>query len=97
MSEITLIGFDVLDPAEIQRIQEIIDKKLKKIKIDYNLLRITLEQHKHSKYITHETKADLFLKQGKSIFAQATEDNLYKALDQLMEKITAEINHKFKR
>ena len=94
MSDITLIGFEILDPAEIARIQEIIAKRLKKLKINYTLLKISLKEHKHSTRINHEVKADLFITKGKSIFAQATEDNLYKALDQLMEKINSEINHK---
>jgi ribosome-associated translation inhibitor RaiA len=97
MSEITLSGFDSLDPAEVQRIEEIIDKRLKKLKVEYKLFKISLKEHKHSKRIAIEVNADLFLSKGKSIFAQSTEDNLYKALDQLMEKINSEISHKFKK
>ena len=92
---LTLQGFTNLDPSEIERLEELIEKNLKKIKFksDYNNLRIELKQHKHSKEINHEINAILFLKQNR-INAETSDKNIYKALQNVFDKLLAEIEHK---
>jgi ribosome-associated translation inhibitor RaiA len=97
MAEIKLRGFDDLDESEIASIQEIVSKRLKKLKVEYSLLSIELQQHKHSKRFIHEINASLFLGTSKAISANFSHDNLYKALDCVMEKLTSEIEHKLKK
>jgi ribosome-associated translation inhibitor RaiA len=97
MAEIKLRGFNDLDESEVMSIQDLVSKRLKKLKVDYNLLSIELQQHKHSKRFIHEINASLFLGTSKAISASVSDDNLYKALDCVMEKLTSEIEHKLKK
>jgi ribosome-associated translation inhibitor RaiA len=95
---LTLQGFTNLDPSEIERLEELVEKNLKKIKFksDYTNLRIELKQHKHSKEINHEINAVLFLKQSR-INAEANDKNIYKALQNVFDKLLAEIEHKSRK
>jgi ribosome-associated translation inhibitor RaiA len=92
---ITLQGFKNLDPSEIERLEELISKNVKKIKFesDYNNLTIELKQHKHTLEFIHEIKADLFLK-NKRINAQDSDKNIYKALQSVFNKIMSELKHR---
>ncbi len=95
---LTIQGFTNLDPSEIKRLEELIAKNLKKIKFksDYNDLRIELKQHKHAKEFIHEINAILFLKQSR-IRAETSDKNIYKALQNVFDKLLAEIEHKNKK
>ncbi len=97
MDTLTLQGFSNLDPSEIERLEDLIAKNLKKIrfKSDYLNLRIELKQHKHSKEFVHEIKATLFLKQNR-IRAETSDKNIYKALQNVFDKLLSEIEHKNK-
>jgi len=100
MSNISLRGFDNIDPSEITIVQDRINKTLKKIdfsQLDYDLLKINLKQHKHSGQFLHELKADLFLSKGRALNAKSEDRNLYKAIDDIMKKLLNEIKHKFKK
>ncbi|MCS7134450.1 MAG: hypothetical protein NZ889_01165 [Candidatus Pacearchaeota archaeon] len=101
MEEISLRGFDDLDEKEIDIIKKIVLNRIKKIKIPYQFLVINLKKHehkyKHQTRITHELNADLFFSKGKAIAAKSEDTNLYKALEELLEKIIAETKHKFKK
>ncbi len=95
---LTLQGFTNLDPSEIERLEELIAKNLKKINLrsEYTNLRIELKQHKHSKEINHEISAILFLKKNR-INAETSDKNIYKALQNVFDKLLAEIEHKNKK
>jgi hypothetical protein len=98
---ISLRGFDNLDPAELQKVEEILSKNIKKIASGegYDHLSIELKQHKHAKGFNHEIKAVLFLKnqkissQNQRISSQASDKNLYKSLKIVLDKLLAEIEH----
>lgn len=101
MPELSLEGFDTLDPSELEIVKKIVANKIKKIKINYQFLKIRLKQHvhkyEHSTRIIHELQADLFFSKNKALSSKSEDANLYKALDDVMEKILAEIKHKFKK
>jgi hypothetical protein len=94
---ISLIGFNILDSLEQDKVKEIVTKNLKKINVreDYSNLVIELKQHKHANEFIHEIKAILFLK-DKRISSQVSDKNLYRALQTLFDKTLAEIEHKIK-
>ena len=97
MDTLTLQGFNILDPSEIERLEEVIAKNLKKIKFrsDYINLRIELKIHEHAKEFVHEIKAVLFLKKNR-IRAETSDKNIYKALQNVFDKLLSEIEHKNK-
>jgi hypothetical protein len=94
---ISLIGFDILDNLEQDKVKEIVTKNLKKINIrgDYSKLRIELKQHQHTKEIIHELKLALFMG-NKRIGSQASDKNLYRALQTIFDKTLSELEHKDK-
>lgn len=91
---ISLIGFDVLDDAEQDKIRVIVAKNLRKIDMreDYSKLLIELKQHKHAKEYLHEIKSVLFGK-NKRIISQTSDKNLYRAVQIIFDKMLAEIEH----
>ncbi|UCD20815.1 MAG: hypothetical protein JSW08_03515 [archaeon] len=97
MPEIALIGFEGLDESELKSINEILVKRLKKLKIDYSLLRINLKQHKHAKHFMHELTVNLSRAKGRPILAKISDKNLYKALDKVMERLLSEVKHKIRK
>ena len=94
MDSLTLQGFSNLDPSEIKSLEEVIAKKLSKIKFktNYEGLRVELKQHKHSKEFIHEIKAVMFLK-SKRMMAQDSDKNIYKALNNVFDKLITELGH----
>ena len=94
---ISLVGFDILDSSEQDKVKEIITKNLKKISVrsNYSKLRIELKQHKHAKEYVHEIKSVLFVG-DKRIGSETSDKNLYRALQTLFDKTLSEIEHKTK-
>jgi len=97
-STIALRGFENLDSLELQKVEEIVSKSLKKIttKEDYGNLTIELKQHKHAKEFTHEVKATIFIG-NKRISSQNSDKNLYKAIKTVLDKLLSELEHKSRK
>lgn len=96
---IQLLGFGVLEPSEINIVQELLQNYLKKIdnKIEYDLLKLKLKMHQHSKTFIHELETELFLRPGTSLGTEVSHKNLYKAIATSMKKLLSEIEHYKKR
>lgn len=96
---IQLLGFGVLEPSEINIVTGLLQNYVKKIenRIDYDLLRLKLKMHQHSKTFMHELEAELFLHPGASFGTEVSHKNLYKAIATSMKKMLAEIDHYKKR
>lgn len=92
-NNIQLIGFDKLDLSEINSINEIISKYIKKInsKIEYDLLRLTLKQHQKIKYFIHEINAELFITSKKKVASKYDDKNIYRAVSFVLDKLLSEI------
>lgn len=101
MEKIRLGGFEELAESELEIVKKIIEKKIKKIRVPYQLLVIELKKHEHKfehqARIIHEIRADLFITSKKRVSAKEEDVNLYKALDSVLKKIIAELEHKFKK
>lgn len=93
--EISLIGFDSLEPMELIVIKKIVGNYVRKLstQTNYNSLRLELKQHKKGKSFTHEINAQLSINGG-HFGASVTEWNLYACLTKLLEKVLAEAMHK---
>ncbi len=96
---IQLLGFGVLEPSEIDIVNSLLQNYLKKIenKTDYELLRLKLKMHQHSKIFMHELEAELFVHPGMSFGTEVSNKNLYKGIGLLMKKMIAEVEHYKKR
>ncbi|MCX8193969.1 MAG: hypothetical protein N3G19_01250 [Candidatus Pacearchaeota archaeon] len=96
---VQLIGFDILEPSEISVIQHLLLNYIKKIenKTNYELLKLKLKMHQHSKMFMHELKAELFIHPGMVIGSILTHKNLYKGTSTIMKKLLSEIEHLKKR
>ena len=91
---IALVGFEILDPAELVIIKKIVGTYVKKICENgpYNEMRLTLQQHAHGKSFKHEIQGLAFV--GNNRFsAEITEWNLYSAVSQVCEKILNAVVH----
>lgn len=91
---ISLIGFDVLEPMELVVIRKIVGNYVKKLSnsSDYESLKLKLKQHKKGKTFIHEINAELFAN-GRNFGANTEEWNLFFALTSVLDKILAEIEH----
>jgi len=92
---IQLIGFNNMDITEINAVKDAVSGFLKKLKnkTNYELLKLTLKQHRRINYFVHEAKAELFIHPHKSIGAKTSDKNIYKAIVDVMNKIIAELEH----
>lgn len=98
-NNLQLTGFGELEKSEIEVINKLLGKYLRKInnEVNYESFRIRLKQHQKSKSFSHELKAELFVKPGEVIGATIQHKNLYKAFSLLMTKILAVIEHRIKK
>ena len=93
--EISLVGFDSLEPMELIVVKKVVGNYVRKLsnQINYSSLRLELKQHRKGKSFMHEVNAQLSA--GGSLFgASAMEWNLYVCLTKLLDKVLAEILHK---
>jgi len=93
--EISLIGFDSLEPMELIVVKKIVGNYVRKLsnQISYSSLRLELKQHRKGKSFMHEINAQLSA-DGNLFGASAMEWNLYVCLTKLFDKVLAEILHK---
>ncbi len=95
---IALVGFNILEPAELTIIKKIVGTYVKKLSNqgDYKEMKLTLQQHPHGKTFKHEVMGMAVF--GEGMFnSNVTEWNLYTAVSQVCEKILAEVTHKVKK
>ena len=95
---LALVGFEILEPTELDSINKIVSTYVKKLSESGSLneLRLKLRQHSHGKSFKHEIEG--FAVVGKSRFtAEVTEWNLYKAVSEVCEKIYSEAIHVAKK
>lgn len=92
---VQLIGFDVLEPAEISIIRDLLLHYIKKIenKTNYELFKLKLKMHQHNKTFMHELKAELFIHPGMVLGSTLINKNLYKGTSTIMKKLLSEIEH----
>jgi hypothetical protein len=92
---VSLVGFDSLDKAELEAVRKIMAVEIRKIeeRTDYNQLRIRLKTHPHGKSFIHEFDAELFLNSGKSLDATASDKNIFRGLTTITSKLISEISH----
>ena len=95
---ISLVGFDQLDNAELVIIKKIVGNSIKKMSEsgDYKEMKITLVQHPHGKSFKHEVEASAFFAEGR-FASNITERNLFTAVSEVCEKINSELVHKQKK
>lgn len=92
---IQMIGFDKLDPVEVNIVNEMLQVYLKKLdnKTDYELLKLKLKMHQKSTIFMHELESELIIHPGMSFSATLTHKNLYKATSLVMKKLLSEVDH----
>ena len=89
---IALVGFEILEPAELTIIKKIVGTYVKKLceNGDYKEMRLTLQQHAKGKSFKHEISGLAFV--GANRFsAESTEWNVYKAASEVCEKILSAV------
>ncbi len=89
---IQLVNFKKLDEVEIQKIQTILSHRVKKLG-GFSLLKLNLKIHKHQTEFIHEIAGELISNNEKVIGAVASNKNVYKAFDDVINKIINEIQH----
>jgi len=95
---IALVGFDILEPAELIIVKKIVGTYVKKLQenTEYKELKLVLKQSQHGKTFKHEINAQLDLNKG-SFQSKVTEWNLFKAISTAMEKLISEFSHQNKK
>jgi len=95
---ISLIGFDKLEPTELAIAKKITGTYVKKMQENgvYKELRLVLQQHQHGKTFKHEINVQAIFEEGK-FGTDVTDWNLFTALSKALEKILAELVHKKKK
>jgi hypothetical protein len=95
---IALVGFEILEPAEMIIIKKIVGTYVRKLSElgDYKEMKLNLQQHPKGKSFKHEIKGLAFLGSFR-LAAEAMEWNLYNAVSQVCEKILAEATHSLKK
>ena len=101
---ISLINFEVLEPAELVVVKKIVGTYVKKLaeNTSYNGLKLRLKQTEHGKSFLHEIEAQAFITDSQSkeeggniiLSASSTGRNLFSALSEVLEKINSEAIHK---
>lgn len=89
---IQLVNFGKLDEIEIKKVEALLSTRVKKLR-SFILLKLNLRIHKHSTQFIHEIEGELHAEKIKRIGAVASDKNLYKALDDVMNKLTNELEH----
>jgi len=95
---ISLIGFDKLEPVEIATAEKLIVTYIKRLdeNKEFKDLKLVLKQHQHGKTFKHEINAHATFSNQK-LLSNVVEWNLFKAISKAIEKIISESAHKNKR
>ena len=91
---IALVGFEILDPAELIIVKKIVGGYVKKMgnSGDYQDMRLVLQQHPHGKSFKHEIVGKANFKEGQ-FNSNAMEWNLYTAISQVCDGILEGVVH----
>jgi hypothetical protein len=91
---ISLVGFEILDNAELVIVKKIVGTYIKKMSeiADYKEMRLSLKQHPHGKSFNHEISGFALFSEGR-FSTNVTERNLFTAVSAACEKIFNEISH----
>lgn len=91
---ISLVGFEKLDSAELIIVKKIVGTYIKKMSeiADYKEMRLTLKQHSHGKTFKHEVEGSALFTEGR-FATNVTEWNLFTAVSMVCEKIFNEVSH----
>lgn len=92
---ISLVGFDVLEPAELIVVKKLVGSFVRKLgeQANYSSLRLELKQHKKGKTFLHEINAMAEVN-GCSFGSNVEDYNLYSGLNKVSEKIISEASHR---
>ena len=95
---IALVGFEILDPAELIILKKIVGNYVRKLgnNGNYQEMKLTLQQHPHGKSFKHEITAIAIFKEGR-FNSEATDWNVYNAVSQVCEKILQEVLHSIRK
>ena len=95
---IALVGFEILEPAELVIIKKIVGTYVRKMCElgDYKEMKLNLQQHSKGKSFKHEILGLAFIGNSR-LSAEATEWNLYNAVSRVCKKILAEATHSLKK
>jgi len=96
--DIALVGFEILDPAEIIVVKKIVGNALKRMTEsgEYKEMKLTLQQHPHGKSFKHEIEAVAFFSYGR-FSTNVIGRNLFTAVSEACEKIISEMEHARKK
>lgn len=91
---IALVGFNILDQAELLILKKIIGGYVRKISNfgEYKEMKLSLQQHAHGKTFKHEVTGMVVFGDGR-FNSNVTDWNLYGAVSQVCEKILQEVTH----
>jgi len=91
---ISLVGFEKLDNADLVIIRKIVGNYIKKMSEvgDYKEMRLNLKQHPHGKSFNHEVDGFALFSEGR-FSTNVTERNLFTAVSEACEKILNEVSH----
>ena len=95
---ISLVGFDKLDGAELIIVKKIVGNYIKKMSeiADYKEMRLTLHSHPHGKTFKHEIEGFAMFSEGR-FATNVVEWNLFTAISMACEKIFNEVSHAKKK
>lgn len=91
---IALVGFEVLEPAELLIVKKIVGSYVRKMcrAAGYKEMRLTLQQRSHGKTFKHEVDGQALFVEGR-FGSNVTAWNLYTALAEVCERILAAVQH----
>ena len=95
---IALVGFEILEPTDLESIKKIVITSIKKLSEtgSLNEMKLTLQQHLHGKSFKHEIIGLVFM-DNKRFSAEVTGRNLLTAVSEVCEKLFSEAKHKLKK
>lgn len=96
--DISLVGFEKLDDADITVIKKIVSSYIKRMSGagGYKEMRLTLHSHQHGKSFKYGVEGLAFFDEGR--FSSAVEEwNLFTAVSKACEKIFNEVLHSAKK
>jgi len=95
---IALVGFEVLEPAELIVIKKIVGNYVRKMceNGNYKEMRLTLQQKKHGKSFKHEIYGLALFGEGR-FHSSSMDWNLYTVVANVCESILQELLHKKKK
>ena len=102
---ISLVGFGVLDPSEIEVVKKIVGNYVKTMNHEggYKEMKLTFKRHQKGNQWLHEVMGEAIFQEGKFVATvghKGTHTNAwdpYSVISSVCEKIIAELRHKTKK